>query len=365
MAYFRLHRKSKIYVAAPSGVATGGPELLQQLVYHLRRDLGVEAYLYYYGREPRGGPVPAPYRGYANPYTRSIEDEADNILVVPEVFPGLILLGRYQRIQKAIWWLSVDNFFLSYFLYRRRWSPIVFARRALNKAFRVLVRRALWDLRDLLLPDDVLELAPVARSVLNQLGEPEIHLYQSEYAKQFLDRLGVERAAYLPDYVHPEFLDSGSDRRERDNVVAYNPAKGLTFTQKILRAAARLQPGLSFEPVSGLTRRQVVDLLRRAKVYIDFGYHPGRDRLPREAAALGCCILVGLRGSARNEVDMPIPREFKFSVEDASIPGIVRAIELCVGNYERVTRRFEDYRSRIAQERTIFLKRLRAVFVRD
>ena len=362
MRYLRLQRKSKIYVAAPSGVATGGPELLHQLVYHIRRDLGLDAYVYYYGREPRDSPIPDAYREYGTPYVRRIDDESANVLVVPEVFPALLLLRRYQRIQKAVWWLSVDNFFLSYLLHRRRWDPVLLAMRSLNKVWRLLARRPLWDLRDLLLPDDVLRLVGLGRSVLEGVGGAGVHLYQSEYARQFLELVGVEKALHLPDYIHPDFLRSELAEERRDDVVAYNPAKGLRFTEQIIRAAARLQVKVSFRPVSGLRRHEVVELLRRAKVYIDFGYHPGKDRLPREAAALGCCVLVGLRGSARHEKDVPIPSEFKFSVDNSSIPAIVAAIQLCMENYEGVRHRFDGYRRLIAQERSIFLERVRTVF---
>ena len=33
------------------------------------------------------------------------------------------------------------------------------------------------------------------------------------------------------------------------------------------------------------------------QVYIDFGHHPGQDRLPREAVQCGCVVITGTRGS--------------------------------------------------------------------
>jgi hypothetical protein len=50
-------------------------------------------------------------------------------------------------------------------------------------------------------------------------------------------------------------------------------------------------------------------------VYIDFGNHPGRDRIPREAAAMGCVVITNRRGSAENDVDIPIPNFLK--IDDA------------------------------------------------
>lgn len=52
---------------------------------------------------------------------------------------------------------------------------------------------------------------------------------------------------------------------------------------------------LNFKPIINMTRDEVIRELQRAKVYIDFGNHPGKDRIPREAAILGCCAIVGKR----------------------------------------------------------------------
>ena len=40
--------------------------------------------------------------------------------------------------------------------------------------------------------------------------------------------------------------------------------------------------------------------------------HPGKDRMPREAALLGCCILTSTLGSADFFDDVPIMSEYKF-----------------------------------------------------
>ena len=52
---------------------------------------------------------------------------------------------------------------------------------------------------------------------------------------------------------------------------------------------------------------------RRGQVYIDFGHHPGQDRLPREAAACGCLVVTGTRGSAGFHADVPLPPALKLA----------------------------------------------------
>ena len=43
---------------------------------------------------------------------------------------------------------------------------------------------------------------------------------------------------------------------------------------------------------------QIIQILSRSKIYIDFGFHPGVDHLPREAAILKNCIITNKEGSA-------------------------------------------------------------------
>jgi hypothetical protein len=44
----KVFADTKIYIACPANGATGGPELLHQLAYHLINDLNLNVYMYYY-----------------------------------------------------------------------------------------------------------------------------------------------------------------------------------------------------------------------------------------------------------------------------------------------------------------------------
>ena len=61
---------------------------------------------------------------------------------------------------------------------------------------------------------------------------------------------------------------------------------------------------------------QVTAKLLRAKIYIDFGPHPGMDRFPREAALAGCMIVTNTQGAAEYYADVPIPHKYKFQAFD-------------------------------------------------
>ena len=108
MKQLNFTRGTKIYVACPANSATGGPELLHQLVYELKK-MNYNAFIYYYRRQDNLNPVHEAYVKYNITYTDVIEDVKNNVLIVPET--NTKLLYQYSNIQKVIWWLSVDNYY--------------------------------------------------------------------------------------------------------------------------------------------------------------------------------------------------------------------------------------------------------------
>ena len=86
-------------------------------------------------------------------------------------------------------------------------------------------------------------------------------------------------------------------------------------------------PDLGFVPRQGLNHAAMRAILGCAKLYIDFGHHPGKDRMPREAARAGCCILTSRSGSAQYQADMPIPDDYKFDACEKQIPAIGEMIK--------------------------------------
>jgi len=66
-------------------------------------------------------------------------------------------------------------------------------------------------------------------------------------------------------------------------------------------------------PLENLDRAGMVERLSLSKLYVDLGDHPGRDRIPREAASQGCVVIVGRHGAARNPVDIPLAARYKLS----------------------------------------------------
>jgi hypothetical protein len=68
-------------------------------------------------------------------------------------------------------------------------------------------------------------------------------------------------------------------------------------------------------------------------MYVDFGHHPGMDRIPREAAACGCLVLVGERGSASYFKDVPLTAEYKIDLRNLDLDNLVHKIYKMMADY--------------------------------
>jgi hypothetical protein len=353
-----IYEDTKIFIACPANAATGGPELLHQLAYHLRKDLGIDAYMYYYNFNDRAfdSPVHPEYEVYGNPYVtrlNEVEDDKRNIIIVPEIREGISLLQHFKNIRKGVWFLSVDYYYLL-----KLAKKDFFILRAINKITKIFLGKPLINF-------EIISQKGLSKLInkYDYKKEPllklaDFYMFQSHYAFEHFKELNPKY--YLSDYLNEDFLKTQTDLTKKENMVVYNPKKGFAFTEKIIKRAKDIQ----FVPLINMTRDEVIKTLQKAKVYIDFGNHPGKDRIPREAAMLGCCVITNKRGSAAFYEDVPIPDEYKFEDRDENIPKIVDKIRDCFDNYEERYKDFEHYREFIRNEPQRFIENLRKIFVK-
>ncbi|MHB1282739.1 MAG: hypothetical protein ACYCZI_02550 [Metallibacterium scheffleri] len=319
---------SKILVCCSTSV-TGGPELLHQLVHELRH-IGHDAYIAYYPFDQTHH-CPEPYRCYDAPQSQ-LMDESDVLVVMPEVATWI---GRHlKNAQGAIWWLSVDNY-----LERRGESWL---------------RDFYMHMKGFVRPRNFSQ-----RKMTIFTMKKYLHFFQSEYAMEFLARRGVS-GLMLTDYLSDIYLD-GVDNvnlSEKQNIICFNPKKGIKKTDTLRRA----YPELEFVPIQGLNRDGVYGLLCRSKIYMDFGNHPGKDRLPREAAMAGCCVITGRRGSARNSTDVPLPQRFKLDDSgDGYIAAFGPLVREVFSGFSGSYRELAEYREKIKQEKAVFKQEVRDI----
>ena len=321
----KIYRDSVVYVCCISKSASGGPELLHQFASYLI-SRGVKTYMYYGVYSEGDDPVHDNYRHYHVPVTYNIQDSDINVIIVPETVTFRLYTLQLNKIRKIIWWLSVDNFYSS-----------------ICSTYKIL-------------KEDALKRKYIKFFSFDRDTEIE-HWAQSEYARQFLEFNGIPARdiKMVTDYINLVFLDDlvASKSRyheemtvDKENIVLYNPNKGMDFTKQLMAAAQDIK----WVPIINMTRVQVYDALLKGKVYIDFGNHPGKDRIPREAAVAGCVVITGKRGSAANEIDVPIPEKYKFNDDINGIYEIIERIRYVFENYESCYKEFESYVKSIFSE---------------
>tara|TARA_A100001388_G_C28703983_1_gene467639 strand:+ start:93 stop:1067 length:975 start_codon:yes stop_codon:yes gene_type:complete len=311
----------KLIVLCKGDSVTGGSELVHQFCHELN-SLSLDSSIAYYPLSEKYL-VPEEYSIYDVKLSK-LEDEHDNIIMLPEVATKFAYKIKTAKI--AIWWLSVDNY------YRKKGDN--------------LIKDSVKYYKDLLR----LRLVPL------MLMKNYFHFVQSSYAKDHLSMRGLE-SEFLSDYLNPIHFNQSSKIKE--DIILYNPVKGAKITKGLISA----NRDFTFIPLEKLSNIQVQDLFKRAKVYIDFGNHPGKDRMPREAAMADCCIITGKRGSANNSIDVPIPQKYKFDDSKSVDNSMFRQIVLDIfSDYQKNVLNFGKYKDIIKNEQTIFKNQVSKIF---
>lgn len=320
-----------VYIYAVEGVKSGGPELLHQLAFVLNT-IGIASKMVYVENSFPLKITKAKTVKIYEEYCKETEDDiavidcAENIVIVPE-----ILFEVFEDIHKATkvaWWLSVDGY-----------KDIVKEKYSLTDE--QMQQRECLDFYHFREKKDI------------------FHLAQSYYAIDFLkNQLGVLEAQidYLSDYIHDSFLqinDEGLEYQRKD-MALFNPKKGGWRLKKLIDQTS---DEILWVPLENMTRDKMRLHMLLAKVYVDFGTHPGKDRIPREAAISGCCVITGRQGAAANNEDVPIPEEYKFDDKtDIDVQGIRSLILDIFKNFDEHSAKFENYRSVIKGEKERFVR---------
>lgn len=296
----------KIKVACPHGTVTGGIELLHQVVAELNKYDDIHADLWYMvGYNVHA--IPDEYAAYGNTVNNRVD--TGDILLFPEIWASYTTKPMYSNYRKVVYWEGVNAYFPH-------------------------TMKDLWG----------------------KFGEGTLHISQSEYSNRFLaDTLGIKDFIEVTDYINDDFLNCDITGK-REKIVLYNPTKGMEFTEKVIALA----PDITFKPITGMKRQQILDLMRKSMVWIDFGSFPGKDRLPREAGACGMCLITSMSGTARYHKDLAIPSSYKFNdVNYADIGAIIGKIRDIFDNFEERQQEFEEYRETIKLEKARFQNGIR------
>lgn len=354
---FNINKNTIIYFPLVPNVSTGGPEAIHRLAYFLRTEHSLNVEIFYFPKTDKY-PVHEEYIKYNNKFTENIIDDEDNILILPDFVKHLSLKKNYPKIQKCIWWLSVDFFYtgiyeniFGYYKYKFINNKVSFIN-YINNFFPVIKHTDL--------PNECLKkLKKLDISNLEIIKDVNTHFCQSHYAFQWLQKFNINNKTMLTDFFDDHILNIDFDNFNKENIIVYNPSKGMSFTRHLLKK----YNNFVFIPIRNLNKEGVINLLKKSKIYIDFGNHPGRDRLPREAALCGCCIITSKRGSADYYEDVPIPNHYKFSDTYNNIDNIQILINDILLNYDFHVKEFQEYRTFCKQINNITTKQISSILL--
>tara|TARA_B100000212_G_scaffold233528_1_gene177559 strand:- start:363 stop:1343 length:981 start_codon:yes stop_codon:yes gene_type:complete len=318
-----MNNFKKIILFVPNTNLSGGPELFYQLAESLKSH-DLNAFLFFFG-DGDSNKSKNRFSKYDVTFIDHCFDDENNLLILPESFTKLT--DYYPKSQKCIFWCSIDN----YYRYKS-FNKLENIIKKIGSLFRKRV--PLYKLKKY------------------------THISQSHYAMEYLKKRGI-KSYFIGDYISNHFYTQNTLKVIKEDFVLFNPKKGYKFIKKFINFC----PEIKFVPIENMTPEEVNNILSKAKIYIDFGRHPGKDRIPREAVLNKCCIITNHMGSAGNDIDLPIPLEYKFRIIDNnSLKKIKNLIEKVFSNYDYEIIKFNNYREIVSREKAEFYKNCEEIF---
>jgi hypothetical protein len=341
----QLKKDSIIYILCPGNMATGGMDALHQLRYYLDK-CGYNAFLAYY-YDPYVHPRYLCYEPKTVPL-EEVKDEVNNVIIVPE--SSTSPLKKYHHATKCIWWLSLA------FYEGDKILPV---------DFKGKIKRKIKDV----IPLSVIKIKRQIQLLL-KLGnnnhpywieKNDINLTGSKFAYDYVKKRYKNTAMFV-EPISLDFLQTTNPKltsEGRGNVIPYNPSKPSEIITKLLK-----RKDLQFVPIQNMTPLEIIELLRKSKLYIDFGFFGGPERIPKEAVHNGTLLLVGKRNAAKNDFDVAIPNEFKikdYNNEEL----VVNKIKYMLDNYDNLIDQFEPFRKKISALEENFIDSINKIFQYD
>lgn len=332
----QINPNSITYILCPANFATGGPEALHQLGQHLKL-LGHQVFMYYFKNETGENPVHKSYEKYGLQYVENINNSKHNLIILPETHLGPIFKPEYSALKKIIWWLSVTNYHI-----------------VLNQAKEDVKHKKFYEIKSFLNPKKY----PPLPTLVALKKKKVLNLAHSHFSVDFLKINNMEIIGKISDYMSDSFYEKVNSASIKEDIILYNPKKNGEYLNKIKALSA----DLNWKPLINMSSDEVAFWMNKSKLYIDFGYHPGQERMPREAILMGCCVITGSQGSAAFHDDVPLPEGFKFNETKDSPIDVVNQISITLNDFHNKIKLFEDYRKTIVAEKENFELAVENVF---
>ncbi len=323
-----IYPETKIYVLCPGNNRSSTADICHELCAVLINS-GIKTFMVYLPANDNfnpKNPVDEIYKSYKIPFDNGVEDSEKNILIAPEIAANFLYFTKKTR--RIIFWLNVHAF-----------------------------------LRDIAVKtaehfEEILNRPMPKFFSFNYYDSNIEHWAQSEYARQFLKINGVadEKIFMVTDYINQIFFDAPKiSTSAKKNLIAYRKIQGSDFADIVQALTSQFE----WQAVEDVTPAVVQKLFADSKIYVDFGDHPAKGKLVREAAISNCVVITSKHGAAANDFDINIPAEFKFeeTIEDAVKAG--EKIKSVVKNFDSELSKQNNFREKILNERKLFSEQVK------
>lgn len=292
-----MSTNQRVAIFVPKGLRTGGPEAMHQLHRSLLEEGKDSVLVPWPGMKNRE--LVDEYSMYEPKWITISRLRRSDIVIVPSDL-GYLPFWYFLMISKKhiwIWMLAVD------FSFEEKFKKYEARNYYLHPEWGVNKKRKKWIELVSILKN--LDYSKYRKRILKIKIKANIsnYLFQSVYAKEIFKLTNQDNLGFmLTDYTSLKEIDNFKDLSFCScpkNHIAYFPGKSKDLIKLVLEVNSKRNNIYHFIPIVNLSGNQVVFLLSKADLYLDLGYFPGKDRLPRESIVLNCPVLLAKRGSAR------------------------------------------------------------------
>ena len=336
---------NSIIICCSGNIITGGVNSLHNLCKALTQ-CHHKAYIYYINPDET---ILSNFQitSYQVNRIEHINDSPDTMVIVPETMIPFVL--KFEKARKVVYWLG-----LSYFFKNPTWHfPFNL------KLIRKLISCRSYDgYSSGHIETAKRRLNEFAKSHLKLWDGKIIHISNSHFVGNYCRQKGSPQTYVLHNPIRQEFYTHQPNFNNREKLILFGPRT----PQSIIR---RLKTHLSEFKIIRLRKipfSQVFELMSKAVIFAEFGNYSGRDRMPREAAMLGCNIFMNTRGAAAFEDDYNISREYTIADSPDNISFILEQLTQCALNYQEHRVNFDNFRNQLINENQNFISNTEKIF---
>ncbi len=348
----------RVSIFAPKGLRTGGPEAMHQLHRSLLGE-GKDSVLIPWPGMKNKEPVHE-YSMYEPNWTTILKLRKSDIVIIPcdlGYLPFWYFLFISQK-NIFIWMLAVD------FSFEKKFKKYETRNYNLNSKWQIMKKRKIWtELISRIVNFNYTKYRKRFLNVKLRIKKSN-YLFQSAYAREiFRQENETNLGIMLTDYINLKQISSLEDSSFCScsrNHIAYFPGKSQNLIQQVLEINSSKGNLFHFIPIKNLNSEQVIRLLVKAELFLDLGYFPGKDRLPREAIILNCPVLLAKRGSARYYEDFQLEDRYLLDLALLSPISTFDAIikTITFGKESNLAAQ-KDFKNAVLQEKDIFTQEVR------